>query len=379
MKVNYKLSPIKIFIKPSSHSKTMEKEAEYIRWFSDISEKDAPAIGSTGLKTATLYQKKFPVPLGFIITTKAFQDFILYSDLSPRIRSIIQTTQKNDPKSKELAIQNIQKLFESTTMPQEIEESIVEAYEILGFDKSTISHTQNAGALLKESKTHPPITVRPSFTEDREIIPFENVSGPKELLQSIKKTFASACYDFELSGQCAILVQRAIEPDIKITVTSKVPKKNAIRIDAVSEGKSDSYFIDENTESIKMLEARYSEESEPILSSHEMKRLANYAKELESIFNEPQLLECAIAEEIYILNSKAAHIELEPESEFEKKSPIEKPQENKILEPKSEEDIESIILRELEKEEDYNPGTADPEHKSNIPPLHESFTTHDPE
>ena len=57
------------------------KEADFIRWFSELSNKDVAIAGGKGASLAEMYNNKFPIPPGFVITAQAYSYFIDKSGL----------------------------------------------------------------------------------------------------------------------------------------------------------------------------------------------------------------------------------------------------------------------------------------------------------
>ena len=43
-----------------------------MRWFSELSNKDIAVAGGKGASLAEMYNNKFPVPPGFIVTAQAY-------------------------------------------------------------------------------------------------------------------------------------------------------------------------------------------------------------------------------------------------------------------------------------------------------------------
>src|SRR3989344_3893939 len=149
-----------------------KKEESYVKWFSELSNKDVPIAGGKGASLAEMYNSKFPVPPGFVITAQAYQFLIEKSGVKERISSLlsdldIENTNDLNEKSK-----RIRELISNAQMPKELADEITEAYDILDVDKQRIK-TANTGAMeiLKMGHEPPFVAVRSSATtEDLESI-----------------------------------------------------------------------------------------------------------------------------------------------------------------------------------------------------------------
>ena len=47
-----------------------------IKWFSELGNKDIAIAGGKGASLAEMYNNKFPIPPGFIVTAQAYKYFI---------------------------------------------------------------------------------------------------------------------------------------------------------------------------------------------------------------------------------------------------------------------------------------------------------------
>ncbi|MEK6850782.1 MAG: phosphoenolpyruvate synthase [Nanoarchaeota archaeon] len=335
-----------------------EKSVDFVKWFSEMSNKDVAIAGGKGASLAEMSNHKFPIPPGFVITAQAYSYFIEKSGIANKIKEIlsdidIEDTKKLDEKAKE-----IKELIVSAEMPEEMQEEIIEAYEILDVDRPNAGRVKK-GALdiLKSAHEKPFVAVRSSATtEDLADASFAgqqesflNIKGNQQLLSSVKKCLASlfnarAIYYRIKKGfspdaaQLAVVVQKMIDSDKSGVIFSKNPTsdKGEIVIEAVwglGEGivsgaiKPDHYEVDPDldkfkikkedisikktavvrnssgeTISIKLTEERAKQQ---VLNSFEIKMLSQYAKNLEEHYKKPQDIEFAIeGKEIYIVQSR---------------------------------------------------------------------------
>ena len=58
-----------------AEEKELNIDDKYIRWFSDIDNRDVKFAGGKGASLGEMYSHKFPVPPGFVVTAQAFEFF----------------------------------------------------------------------------------------------------------------------------------------------------------------------------------------------------------------------------------------------------------------------------------------------------------------
>jgi pyruvate,water dikinase len=329
----------------------------FVKWFSELSNKDISIAGGKGASLAEMYNSKFPVPPGFIVTAQAYDYFIEKSGLRNQIINLVNSIDVDDTKQLEQTAKKIRELISNASMPNEMREDIVEAYEVLDVEKEKMSHrgmTQGALSILKNSHEPPFVAVRSSATtEDLADASFAgqqesflNVKGTDHLIEYIKKCFASlftarAIYYRKKKGfatekgYLAVVVQRMIDSQKSGVMFSKNPLKNDgnIVIEAVfglGEGivsgmiSPDHYVMNDKLELLehkisdkkialtrsssgKTEEVKLSPEisNREVLTPHELKVLGQYGLQLEEHYGKPQDIEFAIDKDgIFIVQSR---------------------------------------------------------------------------
>ena len=122
--------------------KEVESESvSLIKWFSELSNKSIDVAGGKGASLAEMYNNKFPVPPGFIVSAQAYKYFIEKSGLAERIKFMLSDLDVNDTEKLNKVSGEIRGLIEKAHMPAELESEILEAYEILDVSKQ---HIENA-------------------------------------------------------------------------------------------------------------------------------------------------------------------------------------------------------------------------------------------
>ncbi len=329
----------------------------YVRWFSELSNKDISVAGGKGASLAEMYNNKFPVPPGFVVTAKAYDYFIEKSGLRNQIFTMLNEIDVDNTSQLESVSKKIRHLIEDSSMPGDLRGDIAEAYEVLDVERSNISSkgiSQGALAILKNSHEPPFVAVRSSATmEDLADASFAgqqesflNIKGVDSLVQSVKRCFASlftarAIYYRKKKGfasekgYLAVVVQRMIDSQKSGVIFSKNPLKNDgnIIIEAVfglGEGivsgmiSPDHYVLNSKLDLVdrkiadkkialtrsssgKTEEVKLSSEisNREVLNGHELKILGQHAMRLEEHYGKPQDIEFAIDKDgIFVVQSR---------------------------------------------------------------------------
>ncbi len=335
----------------------MAEKGEYVKWFSELTNKDVKIAGGKGASLAEMYNNKFPIPPGFVVTAQAYKFFIEEAGLKKKIIELFSNLDMEDTELLENNAKEMREAIVKAEMPRELKEDIEDAYGILDVDKQSIAQAKG-GALdiLRTGHESPFVAVRSSATaEDLADASFAgqqesflNVKGDKSLLEKVKECFASlftarAVYYRTKKGfsheetHLAVVVQKMIDSEKSGVMFSKNPisKDNSVLIEAVwglGEGivsgriKPDQYAISSGEE-FKILEIKLAEKKvaitrdssgantivkltserskQQVLSKYELKTLSQYAIRLEEHYGKPQDIEFAIeADNIYIVQSR---------------------------------------------------------------------------
>jgi len=333
---------------------TEKKEhGDFIKWFSELSNKDIAIAGGKGASLAEMYNLKIPVPPGFIVTAQTYEYFLNKTGIKEKIKSLLSNLNVNNTTELNKTTTKIRELIESTPFPKEIEAEIIEAYEILGESEDT----QDATKLLEKKEEEPFVAVRSSATtEDLADASFAgqqesflNVKGKSDLLEKTKRCMSSlftprATYYRTKKGfpheksLLAVVVQKMVNSVKSGVIFSQNPttKEDDIVIEAVwglGEGivsgkiKPDHYVISEDVENFKILETKIANKKiaivrneegknetiklkeersrQQVLNNYELKVLSQYAKKLEKHYKKPQDIEFAIEKDkIFIVQSR---------------------------------------------------------------------------
>lgn len=172
---------------------------KYVVWFSEVDREDVALVGGKGANLGEMTRANFPVPAGFIITAKAYYNFLSENKLEGKIKRLIDQTHFDDQRSLQSISSQIKKLILKGTLPQEISNLIVQFYQQLAFYHD--AKTKKIGFLttLKSTFEEPFVAVRSSATAEDlpeasfagQQITFLNVKGHNNLLQKVRECFAS--------------------------------------------------------------------------------------------------------------------------------------------------------------------------------------------
>ena len=331
-----------------------EKEGvEFIKWFSELDKKSVSISGGKGANLAEIYNLKIPVPPGFVVTAHSYDYFIEKSKIKEKINEILKNIDYKNVKQLDESTKEIRDLIVNSEIPKEIEEEIIDAYENLSAE---VPKDQSAHDIIKKKSFKPIfVAVRSSATaEDLEDASFAgqqetflNVKGNSELLESVKKCFASlftsrATYyrqekKFKHEGvKLAVIVQKMVNSEKSGVIFSKDPsyQNDNIIIEAVfglGEGivsgkiTPDRYKISRELKILnkeildkkiaiirdsdgKQIQIKLKEDKSKsqVLKDYELKKLSELALKLEGHYKKAQDIEFAIEEnEIYIVQTRA--------------------------------------------------------------------------
>src|SRR3990167_6506674 len=104
---------------------------DMIRFFKDIGRKDIAIAGGKGCNLGELYNNKFNVPNGFVVTTNAYKDFIEIKELKEDIMEELKDLDPGDTKMLDDISKKLQKLIMDEKIFEELKKEIAEALKKL--------------------------------------------------------------------------------------------------------------------------------------------------------------------------------------------------------------------------------------------------------
>ena len=330
-----------------------------IVWFEEVGKDDVGIVGGKGANLGEMITARFPIPYGFIITSKAYFDFIKEANLKGKISSILASLNYNNPNELRQVSAQIRGLITQSVLSKNLVKEIIKYYDNLSIKEAHFYHRQNN--LLKKSLSKvkslyspPLVAVRSSATaEDLPGASFAgqqetylNVRGEAHLLKKVKDCFASlfterAIYYRHEQGFAhdkvglAAIVQRMIQSDksgVAFSIDPVTSEKNKIVIEAILglgeyivQGKvtPDHFEVSKNSyliikkeikkQTVKMVRSNISnrelkvgaEGSRQKISDEEVVKIALLTVDIEKHYYFPQDIEWAIEKgKVYITQSR---------------------------------------------------------------------------
>ncbi len=174
-----------------------DRSQYYILWFDEITKDDIPLVGGKNANLGEMYQnlshttselfagEKINVPYGFAVTAYSYRYFVEKNALDEKIGKALENLDTRNIKALEEAGRTVRDLITSAEFPPELKEAILGAYYELA---KRISNSGDVDVAVRSSATAEDLPDA-SFAGQQES--YLNVRGEHELLESIKKAFAS--------------------------------------------------------------------------------------------------------------------------------------------------------------------------------------------
>jgi len=312
--------------------------ARYVVWFSEVGKEDIPLVGGKAANLGEMYGADFPVPNGFVITSRAYYFFIKENNLNKKIEHLLNTANFERPETLVGLSADIKKAIIEAEMSKDLITEIRDHYKKLG------GLFSDALVAVRSSATAEDLP-NASFAGQQET--FLNVSGDSVLLHKVKQCWASLFdaraifYRHEnkfdhLKIGIAVPVQKMIQSDnsgVMFTVDPLTNDKSKIIIEAIyglgemivqGQVTPDHYEVDKNSLSIeakkmseqstalvkkgklnKEVNIQASKRSKQKISDSQIKELASIGKKLEKHYFFPQDIEWAIEKnKVYIVQTR---------------------------------------------------------------------------
>lgn len=300
---------------------------QYVVGIDSVNKDDVALVGGKGANLGEMTQAGLPVPQGFVITSKAYYEFLKTNNVDAKIQHLLGMTNFDDPKSLNHTSEQIKKLILEGKIPEHLIEEIFDAYIALS------GPLKNALVAVRSSAT----------AEDLKDASFAgqqtthlNIFGEANLLLHIKDVWASLFearaifyrherrFDQTKIG-IAVVVQKMVNSDISGVMFSQDPltnDKNKIVIEAIwglgelivqGAVTPDQYEVDK--QSLKLIDKKLASQDKQLvrkgasnkeiavekskqnmqkLSEDQITHLAELAKKLEHHYYFPQDTEWAI-------------------------------------------------------------------------------------
>lgn len=157
---------------------------KYIAFLKDLSKNSLSLVGGKAANLGEMFNAGLPVPNAFVVTVKAYTDFLEKTGLEQKVFRILRKTNPDNPKQVERNTAKIRKLIESARIPKEIKAEILKAYSRLSREFGRVEEY----VAVRSSATAEDV---PSASFAGMQLTLLNVKGYKSLLEAVKKCWAS--------------------------------------------------------------------------------------------------------------------------------------------------------------------------------------------
>ncbi len=317
-----------------------------IVWLNEIKKEDIAIAGGKGANLGEMYQAGLPVPNAFIITSKAFKNFLEEAGIKKQISGIISSITMENTKELDEKAKKIREIIINSDMPVHLEVNIEKAYATLTDEDGINSPVKEPVFVAVRSSATTEDLKDASFAGQQES--YLNVKGNSNLLESVKKCWASlftarAIYYRAKQGfdsdkaLIAVVVQKMINSEkagVIFTANPLTNNRDEIVAEAVfglgeglglGEVEPDHYVFDKSSGRIKetkigtknfvitrdssgkniQKELHDEFKVKQVVYDHELKLIFDYAKKIELHYGSPQDIEFAFESgNFYITQSR---------------------------------------------------------------------------
>jgi pyruvate,water dikinase len=272
---------------------TAQKNQKNILWFKEIDKEDIALVGGKGANLGEMAGFDIPVPEGFVITAKAYFDFLKENKLELKIKEILEKINPQDPQSFNEASQKIKKLILGGKISSELAKEIIDSYLNLG------GLLKNALVAIRSSATAEDL---PTASFAGQQASFLNVKGEANVVEKVKECWASlfeprAIFYRQEKGfdhlkvGLAVVIQKMVPAEISgvmFTCDPVTNQKNRIVIEAIwglgeyiVQGKvtPDLYVLDKN--SLEILEKQVAKQTVQLIKVGSLNKQTTVPKKLQ--------------------------------------------------------------------------------------------------
>ena len=307
-----------------------------------------PIIGKKADNLGIIFNLGLPVPPGFVITTHVYKEFIGRTKIKSQIEQFLQGLDIENREVLQKTAKKIQNLINSTEIPEDMMEDLVDNYELLGADQrkaADLVESEDIFVAIRSSVVAEDLP-QASFVGHQKT--FLNVKGKEEVVNALLSCWASlfterAIYyrqknNFDhLKVFSSVIIQKMVNSDtsgIMFTVNPATNKKEEIVIEAIyglgkllsgDKVNPDFYVLDKNTRDSKQVEIKKQEiglfrdeegktvekaiskkqQEMQVISDVNLKEISRYGKIIEKHYNKPQDIEWAIEnDQVYIVQAR---------------------------------------------------------------------------
>ena len=193
------LEKIKSWFNKKNNNIISEKEKKLILTFNEISINDVPLVGGKNASLGEMYsqleKQGIAVPNGFAVTSEAYRFFLSENKLEEKIKNILKDLDIKDIHSLSEKGYQLRQSILSAEIPPALRKEISSAYQKLSQEFAD-GFSEGVDVAVRSSATAEDLATA-SFAGQQES--YLNVRGETQLLEAIKKCFASLFTDRAIS------------------------------------------------------------------------------------------------------------------------------------------------------------------------------------
>lgn len=204
----------------------------------EIDKHDLPIVGGKGANLGEMIKAGFPVPPGLAVTVSAYDDFLEENNLKQKIKDILDKTNVNNPDELESASEQLQKLINTSQVPD------VVIKEVSSFYRKLSGRFSKAEVAVRSSATAEDL---PTASFAGQQATFLNVKGENTLAVKVRQCWASLFtaraifYRVENKiphekVKISVIVQKMIQSEVSgviFTIDPVTEEKDRIIIEAI--------------------------------------------------------------------------------------------------------------------------------------------------
>ncbi len=311
-----------------------------IAFLGELNRNDVTIAGGKGASLSDMVLAGLPVPLGFVVCTETFRQFLWKTGLDQEIIKALEGLNVHDTAKLEAVSMVITKKIESMEIPEFLAKTILDSYQRLCTEHNELSVVAVRSSAAAED------SAEASFAGQQET--YLNIFGVEHIISQVKACWGSffkpqAIFYRKLKGSLedtniAVVVQRMVNPEksgVMFTVDPVQKRKDRLMIEAawglgevVVSGmvtpdnykikKSDASIIkkfishkpfmiirENNGVGVRKVELSEEIAHAQVLSNDEISTLVKLGEKIETHFGAPQDVEWAIENgNLYILQSR---------------------------------------------------------------------------
>jgi pyruvate,water dikinase len=159
----------------------MNKKTAQVLWFKEVGKEDIAVVGGKGANLGEMINANIPVPNGFIVTSKAYFDFLSGTSIKAKIMAELGDLDVNDSEKLQDASKKIMTAILSADMPEKLRQQIKQYYHDLcgESDKRVAVRSSATAEDLPDA----------SFAGQQET--YLNVEGWASVAKNVQKCWAS--------------------------------------------------------------------------------------------------------------------------------------------------------------------------------------------